>query len=252
VAVVGAAEAICDTDPMRVLSIVHEREAGSGVFAEVAGERGDEVVEWIPAARAAPQADSVGAVLVFGGAMNVDEESEHGWLGGEKELLREFLLRGTPALGVCLGAQLLAEVAGGGARRAATPEIGWITVELTLAARDDALLGPLPGRFESFQWHSYELSAPPDAVRLARSAACLQGFRLSAKPWWGIQFHAEVTEETIAGWIEDYRSDQDAVRADLDWAAILGATRNEIESWTELGRGICRRFLDSAAREAPT
>jgi GMP synthase (glutamine-hydrolysing) len=237
---------------VRVLAIVHEREAGSGVFADVAGERGDEVVEWIPAEQAAPAADSFGAALVFGGAMNVDEARTHEWLGGEKELLRELLVRATPVLGVCLGAQLLAEVAGGGATRAATPEIGWVPVELTAEARSDALLGSLPARFESFQWHSFELSAPPGAVALARSAACLQGFRLGAQPWWGIQFHAEVTEETIAAWIEDYRSDRDAVRADLDWAALLAATRAKIAAWTELGRGICRRFLDRAAILAPT
>src|SRR5436305_1930706 len=83
----GGAELICDTDAMRVLSIVHERAAGSGVFDLVAAARGDEVVEWIPAETAVPASDSFGAVLVFGGAMNVDEEREHEWLRGEKELL---------------------------------------------------------------------------------------------------------------------------------------------------------------------
>ena len=243
----GGAELICDTDAMRVLSIVHERAAGSGVFDLVAAARGDEVVEWIPAETAVPASDSFGAVLVFGGAMNVDEEREHEWLRGEKELLGELLACRTPALGVCLGAQLLAEVAGGGAKRAAAPEIGWISVELTLEAQGDALLGPLPARFESFQWHSYELLAPPEAVALARSSAYLQAFRLRATPWWGIQFHAEVTDETIAGWIEDYRSDEDAVRADVDWAAVLTTTRRQIDRWNELGTEICRRFLDHVA-----
>lgn len=232
---------------MRVLSIVHEREAGSGVFADVAAGRGDDVVEWVPAEGAVPAPDSFGAVLVFGGAMNVDEDGKHEWLRGEKELLGELLARRTPALGVCLGAQLLAEVAGGGARRAATPEIGWIAVQLAPEAPGDVLLGALPARFESFQWHSYEISVPPDAVSLARSAFYLQAFRLRTAPWWGIQFHAEVTEETIAGWIEDYRSDEDAVHADLDWAAILETTRRQIDPWNELGAGICRRFLERAA-----
>jgi hypothetical protein len=86
-------------------------------------------------------------------------------------------------------------------------------------------------------------------VTLARSASCLQAFRVHAAPWWGIQFHAEATEETIAGWIRDYRSDEDAVGADLDWATILVETRREIGRWNELGVGICRRFLDHAAIE---
>jgi GMP synthase-like glutamine amidotransferase len=219
------------------------------VFAAAAAERGDEVIEWIPAQEAAPASDSFGAVLVFGGAMNVDQQAEHEWMRGEKQLLGALLARGAPALGVCLGAQLLADVAGGGAKHAAAPEIGWIAVELAPDARGDALLGPLPARFETFQWHSYEISAPPDAVSLARSAACLQAFRLRAAPWWGIQFHAEVTAETIGGWIDDYRSDPDAVRADLDWSAILATTRRQIDPWNELGSGICRRFLDCATTE---
>jgi len=232
---------------VRVLSIVHERDAGSGVFADAAAARSDELVEWLPAEVPAPPVNSFGAVLVFGGAMHVDQEQEHAWLRAEKELLRGFLARGTPTLGVCLGAQLLAEVAGGGATRSARPEIGWKTVELTPGAGGDALLAHVPARFESFQWHSYELFVLPTAVALARSASCLQAFRLREAPWWGIQFHAEATADTVAGWIADYRSDPDAVRAGLDWAEMIAETRRKIGPWNELGTGICRRFLDHAA-----
>jgi GMP synthase (glutamine-hydrolysing) len=234
---------------VRVVSIVHEREAGGGVFADTTARLGHELTEWIPAEGEAPALDGFDAVLVFGGAMHVDQESQHSWLGNEKHLLRGLLPRGTPVLGVCLGAQLLAEVAGGGARPAAEPEIGWKDVRLTDEAACDPVLGQLPERFESFQWHSYAMAAPPGAVVLAHSATCLQAFRLQAAPWWGIQFHAEVTGQTIAAWVHDYRSDEDAVRAELDWAAILAQTREEIDRWNELGVGLCRRFLDHAAAE---
>jgi GMP synthase-like glutamine amidotransferase len=232
---------------VRVLSIVHEREAGSGIFANVAARRGDELIEWIPAERAPPAIASVGAALVFGGAMNVDEEDHYDWLRGEKEVIAALLGQGAPILGVCLGAQLLAEVAGGGATPATSPEIGWTEVELERRATDDPLLGPLPARFESFQWHSYELSAPPGALTLARSRSCLQAFRLRSGRAWGVQFHAEVTESTIADWVADYRSDPDAVRAELDWPALLDDTRREMGCWNALGAGICDRFLDHAA-----
>jgi GMP synthase-like glutamine amidotransferase len=234
---------------VRALSIVHERDAPSGVFAAAAAAQGVELTEWVPAETPAPNVDAFGAVLVFGGAMHVEEESEHPWLAPEKELLHGLLARGTPALGVCLGAQLLAEVAGGSLTRSAEPEIGWIEVELTPDAAGDAVLDPVPQRFASFQWHSYQIGAPPRAVALARSASCLQAFRLNDAPWWGIQFHAEVTAETIAAWIDDYRSDEDAVRADLDWHAMLLETRTQIARWNELGRAICKRFLGAAARD---
>jgi GMP synthase-like glutamine amidotransferase len=233
---------------VRVLSIVHEHAAGPGVFADVARQRGEEVVEWIPAQQAPPAAEGFEAVLVFGGATHVDQEVAHGWLATEKQLLRSLLDLGTPALGVCLGAQLLAEVAGGGARRMAQPEIGWTVMELTSRAAADPLLGPLPARFEGFQWHSYEASPPDGAVLLARSEACMQAFSLTAAPWWGIQFHAEATNETIADWIAGYRDDEDAVRARPDWDAVRLETEKKIASWNTRGIGICRRFLDHAAR----
>jgi GMP synthase-like glutamine amidotransferase len=232
---------------VRVLAIVHEHDAGPGVFADVAHERGEEVVEWIPAQQVPPAAEAFEAVLVFGGAMHVDQEDVHGWLAEEKQLLRSLLDIGTPALGVCLGAQLLAEVAGGGACQMAQPEIGWTLVELTGQAAADPLLGPLPARFESFQWHSYEASPPDGAVSLARSEACVQAFSLTAAPWWGIQFHAEVTSDTIAGWIAGYRSDEDAVRANPNWEEVLVETDQKIAQWNTRGMGICRRFLDHAA-----
>jgi GMP synthase-like glutamine amidotransferase len=234
-------------EAVRVLSIVHEHDAGPGVFADVARERGQEMVEWIPAQGAPPAAEGFDAVLVFGGAMHVDQEDGHEWLAAEKQLLRSLLGLGTPALGVCLGAQLLAEVAGGEARRMAQPEIGWTLVELTGQAAADPVLAPLPARFEAFQWHSYQASPPGGALSLARSEACVQAFSLAAAPWWGIQFHAEATRETIAGWIAGYRSDDDAVRAEPNWEALLRQTDQKIARWKEIGVGICTRFLDHAA-----
>ena len=99
---------------MRVLAIVHQRDAGPGVFAEAVAAAAGTLDIWLPAETDAPPAAAEGydAVMVFGGAMHVDQEAEHPWLRDEKGLLRDLLDRGTPLLGVCLGAQLVAEAAG--------------------------------------------------------------------------------------------------------------------------------------------
>jgi GMP synthase-like glutamine amidotransferase len=236
---------------VRVLSIVHQRDSGSGIFARAASEIGDELVEWIPAEGPAPELGGLGAALVFGGGIDVDQETQHPWLRGEKELLRSLLRDGVPLLGVCLGAQLLAEAAGGSVRRAAEPEIGWKPVELTSQAASDPVLGALPDRFEALQWHHCEFTLPEGGVALATSPVCLQAFRLRLSPTWGIQFHAEVTAHTVEAWLRDYGRDEDAVRADLDRGAILAKTQRDIRRWNELGAGICRRFLERAATTPP-
>jgi GMP synthase-like glutamine amidotransferase len=200
----------------------------------------------VPSESAPPELDGYGAAMVFGGAMNVDEEKAIPWLRGEKDFLGRLLAERTPTLGVCLGAQLLAEAAGARPARASEPEIGWLDISLGPEARDDALFGPLPDRFEGFQWHSYEAPLPPGAVPLAESPVCLQAFRLADGAGWGLQFHAEVTRESVGHWLDDYRSDPDAVRIGLDPEALRAETARKIDAWNELGRGLCGRFLAAA------
>jgi len=229
---------------MRALAIVHQRDAGPGVFADVIHSRGVELDSWLRAETDSPPCElgDYEAVLIFGGAMHADHEHRHPWLQEEKALLSDLLERGVPLLGVCLGAQLLAEAAGAPPRRASQPEIGWHEVELTADGADDPLLGPLAPRFEAFQWHSYEFPLPPGATPLARSASCLQAYRVGDLTW-GIQFHAEVTREDAEAWIDDYRSDEDAVRIGVNPDELRRQVRNAIGDWNALGRGLCERFL---------
>ena len=234
---------------MRALAIVHQRDAGPGVFADAARASRVELESWVPAESDSPPRalGAYDAVMIFGGAMHADQEERHPWLHDEKVLLRDLLERRTPLLGVCLGAQLLAEAAGAPPRRAREPEIGWYEVEVTEAGARDPLLADLAPRFEAFQWHSYEFPLPPRATALAKSPACLQAYRVEDSAW-GIQFHAEVTCEDAEAWIDDYRSDEDAVRMKIDPDALRLRTRELIPCWNALGRGVCERFLESATR----
>jgi GMP synthase-like glutamine amidotransferase len=231
---------------VRVLAIVNQRDAGPGVFGQAVEAAGHELVEWAPAEEDSPP-DAFDAAMAFGGAMNVDEEDRHPWLAAEKRLLAKLLERGTPLLGVCLGAQLVADAAGAEVRRAREPEIGWYEVERD--ASDDPVIGPLPERFTAFGWHSYEFALPPGAVALAHSAVCLQAFRAGARAW-GIQFHAEVTPQILNAWLDGYRNDPDAVRVGLDPEALRAESEQRIDAWNQLGRGLCERFLKQAATPA--
>jgi GMP synthase-like glutamine amidotransferase len=233
---------------MRLLSIDHQPDAGAGVFAEAIADLGARLDRWLIAEAPAPPADPAGydAVMSFGGSMDVDQEDLHPWLVDEKALLQELLAAGTPFLGVCLGAQLLSEAAGGNAHRLARPEIGWLDVEVLAGAADDPLLGPLAPRFEAFEWHSWGCGAPEHATVLARTPACTQAFRIGESAW-GIQFHAEVTPTDAEAWITEHESESEQKRLGIDPEALRAQTAPRIEAWNELGRGLCRRFVAAVA-----
>lgn len=230
---------------MRVLAISHQRDAGPGVFADAVRAAGAELDLWHRAEADAPASDPLtyDAVMAFGGSMHADQEGRHPWLAAEKTLLRELLDRATPLLGVCLGSQLLCEAAGGTAVPARRPEIGWVEVELTAAARGDPLLDVLAPRFEAFQWHGYEARPPAGATTLARSDVCPQAFRLGGRAW-GIQFHAEVSAADAGRWIDEH----DGGAGGVDRSALRAETEAKIGVWNELGRALCRRWLEAAAR----
>lgn len=232
---------------MRALAIVHQPDAGPGVFAEAIAESGWDLETWTPPSQPRPaDVNPYHAVLTFGGAMHPDQDAEHPWLAAERELLATCVERDIPLLGVCLGAELVAQASGGEARREPDPEIGWFDIALTDRGEDDLLLAALSPAFEAFQWHSYSCILPANAIELARSAAGLAAYRVGARAW-GIQFHAEVTQADAEHWIHDYRSDGDAVRIGLDPDALLAETRNKIAASNDLGAAICTRFLGLAA-----
>jgi GMP synthase-like glutamine amidotransferase len=187
-------------------------------------------------------------VILLGGRARLGVEDGDPWLRAERQLVRRALHAGIPVLGVCLGAQVLATVAGGLVRPAARPEIGWHEVRLTAAGTADPVVGVPPERFRAFEWHHDEILLPPDAVDLARSTGCLQAFRLRDRPAWGVQFHPEATGDDLQIWLDGWQADRGAVLTGLDPERIREETAARIERSNERGRAMIKRFLAEAAR----
>jgi GMP synthase (glutamine-hydrolysing) len=228
---------------MHVLSVIHGDEARAELFAPAIEEGGHRLDEWSFSWGTPPPQplESYDAVLVFGGAMHADHDHAHPWLVHETTWLEQLVARGTPVLGVCLGVQLLARATGAWVGALPEPEIGWHGVELTDAGVGDPVVGALPRTFEALQWHHYTYGVPTGAVELARSVSCTQAFRLG-DACWGVQFHPEVTQSQLDGWMTD------ASDPPPDPERLRAETAEKIARWNELGRTLCAAFLQAAER----
>jgi GMP synthase (glutamine-hydrolysing) len=233
---------------MRVLTIVHEADAGPGVFSAALAAAGAEVDTWRLAKQSQPPgaAGAYDAIMSFGGSAHPHQEERHPWLATEKRFLAGALVDAVPLLGICLGSELIAEVAGARMRHLPHPEIGWYEVSLTDEGGSDPVVGAIGHSFEALEWHSYAVDLPLGATALAQSSSCLQAYRLGSSAW-GLQFHAEVTSEDFQHWLDNYTIDEDAVREGIDPAAIASATEGRMAAWNELGAGVCTRFLETAS-----
>lgn len=143
-----------------------------------------------------PEVDDVDALVVMGGPMGVHDARAYPWLAAEKRLVERAVGTDRPILGVCLGAQLVADVLGARVYRNRFREIGWFDVEATAAGRDHARF-PLPREFTPFHWHGDAFDLPEGAAHLARSAACEQQAFAWGDRILGLQFHLEMTPTDV-------------------------------------------------------
>lgn len=140
-------------------------------------------------------------LIVMGGPMNIYEHQRYPWLIQEKKLIRDAYVTEKKVLGICLGAQLLADVLGGRVSQNRHQEIGWFDVELTDEGLRNPLMQGLPNRFPAFHWHGDTFAIPKGAEHLVKNDACVnQAFAATAKHL-GLQFHLEVTHADAQRWL---------------------------------------------------
>lgn len=153
-----------------------------------------------------PAPDSFDGLIVMGGPMGIYDHDEYPWLPVEKEFLRKVVDQKTPILGICLGAQLLADVLGTEVSANPEKEIGWFPVTRT----DDvpeSFATVLPEEFAVFHWHGDTFGLPDKSVRLYSSKACLNQAFLYQEHVLGLQFHLETTIESATTLIDNCRAE---------------------------------------------
>jgi GMP synthase-like glutamine amidotransferase len=146
-------------------------------------------------------------LVVMGGPMGVYDDDEFPWLSAEKAAIAQAIGRGNVVLGICLGAQLVAQVLGSGVRANAYKEIGWFPVYLDSEALAHPICEALPNQWDAFHWHGDTFDIPDGGRLLARTSACRnQGFVYNDRVV-GMQFHMEVTRSGAADLVENCAAD---------------------------------------------
>ena len=183
---------------MKIHCLLHTENPGHTFFPEWAALHGH---SWassvVPLVPELPSPQEVDCLIVLGGPMSAWEDQRFPWLTTEKRFIEAFIDTGKPLLGVCLGAQILADVLGARTYPGPHKEIGWHSAEAAPEGRQTWVGGLLPARFETFFWHGDTFELPGCAVRIAGSAAFRnQGFVCNQVL--ALQFHLEVKP----GWVQ--------------------------------------------------
>lgn len=209
---------------MRVHWLQHADFEDLGCIAPWLARRGDAVSRTrLYAGEPLPPVQDFDWLIVMGGPMNIYEYERHPWLRAEKALIREAWQQGRKLLGICLGAQLIADALGAPVTRNAETEVGWFPLQLSPDAAHSHFFRDFPAQFRAFHWHGDTFALPQGAASLMRSEACAnQAYELDNRVA-AIQFHLEVTAANARDWFAHeqpaparYVQAPEAVLADLD------------------------------------
>ncbi len=155
---------------------------------------------------AVPKSQDFDWLIIMGGPMSVNDESQHAWLGPEKRMVAAAAASGKVVLGICLGAQLIASALGARVYRNHAKEIGWFPVS-RVSSSDSGPSRLFPANAEVFHWHGETFDLPSGATRFLESDACAnQAFSIGGNVV-GLQFHLETTPESAGLLIENCRDE---------------------------------------------
>ena len=226
---------------MRIHSLEHAPFEGPGRIAAWAANRGYPLTRTaLYDGEAPPALDAFDVLVILGGAMSIHEHRNHPWLPVEKRFLAEAILSRKPILGICLGAQLLADVLGGKVFQNPVKEIGWFPVRVFDRA---APFSAFPERLTVMHWHGDTFTIPEGARHVAESDACANQAFVHGDRVVGLQFHIELDKVGI----------EDLTAASLDEAgrAPFIQSREQLIApppESEAGEAALYALLDELAR----
>ncbi len=188
--------------------------------------------------------DGFSGLCFMGGPMSVNDDLP--WIPHTLDLIRKADAAGIPAIGHCLGGQLMARAFGGTVTRNPVKEIGWGDVEATAEAAE--WLGGTR-RFEAFHWHGETFSLPPGATRLLGNVHCAnQAF--ARGPHLAMQCHVEMTGSMIASWCRQWAAENAAASASVQTPEQMQTGMEaRIEAMRAVADRIYGRWIGGLARD---
>lgn len=183
---------------MKLHSFQHVPFEGLGIIADWADAHGHQVsvTRWYEE-DTPPDMEAIDWLVVMGGPMGAYDEEQYAWLRDEKRCIEQAINQGKVVIGVCLGAQILANVLGACVYPHTQKEIGWFPIELSETGQQSPLFHSFPPRLEVFHWHGDTFDLPHGAVHIARSAVCENQLFIYEERLIGLQFHLEMTQAGV-------------------------------------------------------
>ena len=177
--------------------IVHQKRSSTGDVGYKLKQRGYELDVKRPVfGEALPDnMDNHDLAVIYGGPPSANDNLEY--IKYETEWISTALKYDKPFLGICLGAQMLANNLGGSVQRAKDKyfEIGFYDINPVKAG-----LKLFQGQKTFFQWHKEGFSTPSTCELLA-TGDTFQEQAFQYKNAYGIQFHPEVNLRMHFKWL---------------------------------------------------
>jgi len=193
-------------------------------------------------------ADGFDGLVVLGGAMSILDETDYPFVDQTRKLFHTFYQADKPVMGVCFGAQLLADAHGGSVRKLGHTEWGFLPQTWSPAIANDPLLNASPPDLPLMQWHGDTFDLPTGAVVLSTRTDCpSQAFRFGEINW-GFQFHLEMDQPTLMKWA-DLRAEELGCDVEVVRAEMRLAIKTYYDGQALFARTVMRRWLDICAQK---
>ncbi len=149
-----------------------------------------------------PDPQKTDMLIVMGGPMGIKDEADYPWLKTEQKFIRDCIQSDKYILGICLGAQMIANVLGAPVTKNPEKEIGWFPVQKSKAIAGHPVFKYWADAFTAFHWHGDTFALPQGALPVGSTEACRnQGFIYQDNVI-ALQFHLECSRASIGALLE--------------------------------------------------